>query len=280
MRFIVMSDLHISKKPWQVREALKLGRNADAVALVGDLTNDGIPEQMVLMQKCIAECLPDTPVLAVAGNHDYPHQPSPMIREGICDFSALQDWLLQHQKHPCVMDESGAWTVRMGEMEVIGLNCVWHWWRFKFKDGAQLKWLEDHLNAGDAHWHIILCHAPLLAHNPKRSDTKPYLSRDAHLQRILDSHKNIIFISGHTHVSMESPRGCVEHDEARNIIYINDGSIRPTTLLSAEGLPEAEPAGGNVVELEIAGTSITITARSVTDGGPIASTSLTVSAES
>lgn len=280
MRFLVMSDLHLSKKPWQVRKALKMGEHADAVLLAGDLTNDGTPEQMALMQKCIMECLPDSPVFAVAGNHDYPHQPSPMIRDGFCDFEALQGWLLRRQPYPCVLDDSGAWAVCLGEIEIIGLNCVWHWRRFKFKDGAQLNWLENHLETSDAPWHIILCHAPLLARNPKRSDTKPYLSRDEQLQRILDSHENIIFITGHTHVSMESPMGCVEHDKARNIIYINDGSIRPTTLLSAEGCPEAEPAGGNVVELEIAGTIITVTARSVTDGDPLVSVSLPLSAES
>ncbi|MGN0399101.1 MAG: metallophosphoesterase, partial [Blautia sp.] len=72
MRLMVMSDLHLSKKPWQVRCALRMGADADAVLLVGDLTNDGTLEQMELMHQCIKEVLPDTPVLAVTGNHDYP----------------------------------------------------------------------------------------------------------------------------------------------------------------------------------------------------------------
>lgn len=271
VKIVAMSDLHLSKKPWQVRKAFTMAKNADLVLLAGDLTNDGTPEQMALMHQCIAEVLPDTPVLAVAGNHDYPHQPSPMIREGICDYEALQDWLLNRQPHPYILDDSGAWVVRIGEIEIIGLNCVWHWRRFKFKDGAQLKWLEHHLANSDATWHIVLCHAPLLAHNPKRSDTKPYLSRDDHLQRIIDAHKSIIFISGHTHVSMESPTDCVEHDKARNNIYINDGSIRPTTLLTAEGLPEAEPAEGNVVELLIENDRIKINFVSTKTGQRIVS---------
>ena len=53
MRLMVMSDLHLSKKPWQVRCALKMGMDADAVLLVGDLTNDGTPEQMELMQSIV-----------------------------------------------------------------------------------------------------------------------------------------------------------------------------------------------------------------------------------
>lgn len=97
------------------------------------------------------------------------------------------------------------------------------------------------------------CHAPLLAHNPKRSDTKPYLSRDEHLQKIMDAHGNILFISGHTHISMESPVNCVEHDEARNNIYINDGSVRPTTLLTEDGRPEEKAAERKTTEHKAGG---------------------------
>ena len=157
----------------------------------------------------------------------------------------------------------------MGEIEIIGLNCVSHWRRFKFPYGAQLSWLERHLDTSDARWHILLCHAPLMAHNPKRSDTKPYLSRDEQLQRIMDAHGNILFISGHTHISMESPVNCVEHDEARNIIYLNDGSIRPTTLLTADGYPGEKAADGNVVELLMDENRIKITAISTRTGQPI-----------
>lgn len=265
MKIVAMSDLHLSKKPWQVRRALAMARDADLVLLVGDLVNDGTPEQFERMRKCISEVLPDTPVLAVAGNHDYPRWPSPMIREGICDYPALQDWLLARQKYPYILDDSGAYAVPVGDMEVIGINCAWHWRRFKFADGAQLRWLEDRLNSSDVGWHILLCHAPLLAHNPKRSDHKPYLSRDGQLQRIMDAHRNIIFISGHTHISMESG-GCVEHDVARNNIYINDGSIRPTTVLKEDGKAVPESGDGNLVELEFNEDQITVTGVSLRTG--------------
>lgn len=265
MKVVAMSDLHLSKKPWQVRKALAMARNADLVLLVGDLVNDGTPEQFEGMRKCISEVLPDTPVLAVAGNHDYPRWPSPMIREGICDYPALQDWLLARQPYPYILDNSGAYAVRVGGLEVIGLNCAWHWRRFKFVDGAQLKWLEAHLNGSDATWHIILCHAPLLAHNPKRSDTKPYLSRDERLQNIVDAHRNILFISGHTHISMENG-SCVEHDTARNNVYINDGSIRPTTVLKEDGKGSPESGDGNLVELKLREGHITVTGVSLPGG--------------
>lgn len=72
MKILAMSDLHLNKKPWLVRKALRMGHDADLVLLVGDLVNDGTPEQLMQMRTCITEILPETPVLTVAGNHDYP----------------------------------------------------------------------------------------------------------------------------------------------------------------------------------------------------------------
>ena len=69
---------------------------------------------------------------------------------------------------------------------------------------------------------------------------------------------------------MESPTGCVEHDESRSNIYINDGSIRPTTKLTSDGTPEAEPADGNVVELLIGQNHVTVTGISMKTGQRIA----------
>ena len=266
MHIVTMSDLHLSGKHWEVRRAFRLAKDADLVLLAGDLVNDGKESQFALMQKLICEELPDTPVLAVAGNHDYPREPSAMIRQEICDYPALEDWLLTRQPYPVTRDESGVWAVRAGETDFIGLNCIWHWRRFKFIDGAQLRWLEQHLAHSDALRHVILCHAPLLAHNPKRSDTKPYLSRDAQLQEIVDRHRNVIFFSGHTHVSLESAVSCVEYEAARNHLYISDGSIRRTTVLTAEAKPLRQSADGNIVALRLSREGVTVTGRSVIDG--------------
>jgi len=250
MKIVAMSDLHLSKKPWQVRRAFSLAKNAELVLLAGDLVNDGTPEQFALLQQCISEVLPDVPVLAVAGNHDYPPLPSPMLRDGICDYPALQDWLLARQPYPYELDGSGAYAVQVGQIEVIGLNCVWHWRRFKFPGGDQLRWLDAHLAASGAARHILLCHAPPQAHNPKGVLLKPYLSRDDQLQQILDAHRNIIFLSGHTHICVESP-GCWNLDTGHNNLYFNIGSIRPTTVLKQDAKAEPESTEGNLVRLVV-----------------------------
>ena len=271
MRFVIMSDLHLSKQPWQVRKALRMGAGADGVLLAGDLTNDGTPVQMALMRQCIADCLPDTPVFTVAGNHDYPHQPSPMIREGMYDYPALQDWLLKRQPYPYELDDSGAYAVRVGDVEIIGLNCIWHWRRFKFPENAQLEWLLFHLLESKAKRHIILCHAPLRLHQPDPPENGAcYLSRDSVLQRIIDVERTeVIFLSGHTHDSMNCHAGCVEMAE-RNHLYINAGSIRPTTLKPDEPLQPGYWTDGNVVELLIGEDQTTVTGISMKTGQRIA----------
>lgn len=266
MRVIAMSDLHLSKKPWQVRKALKMAADADAILLAGDLVNDGTPEQIELMHQCISELLPEKTVLAVAGNHDYPCNPLPIVRDGIWDYPALEEWLLQRQPHTFALDSSGAWAVQMSEVDIIGLNCVSHWRRFKFQDGAQLRWLAQYLSQSKAQWHIVICHAPLSTHNSKCNKTKPYLSRDKQLQSILDDNDHIIFISGHTHVSMKSPVSCVELDVGRGNIYISDGSIRPTTLLRKDGKPEMRPEDGNIVELLLDTNHVVINSYSTATG--------------
>ena len=68
---------------------------------------------------------------------------------------------------------------------------------------------------------------------------------------------------------MESAIPCVEYEESRNHIYINDGSIRPTTLLQQDGRPAKSPADGNVVELLLEGNQLTITAYSTKTAEPL-----------
>lgn len=271
--FLVMTDLHLSNKPWKVRKALTMAQGYDAVLITGDMTNDGTQEQLELFWDCVTELLPYIPVFAVTGNHDYPKNPLPQIQYGICDYPALQQKLLERAEAMgcfCEQDSSGAYVVRMGNVEIFGLNAANHWRRFKFPEGEQLLWLQNHLEASTAKQRIILCHAPLLAHRPYRQPgDAPYLSMNAKLQQIVDDQQSrIIFISGHTHVSMNCREGCVERDD-RNHVYINAGSIRPTTLKPEEPLQPECWTEGNVVELLLREDGIRIRGISVKDGGSI-----------
>lgn len=266
LRFGVLTDLHLSAKPWAVRKALMTASTADCILLTGDMTNDGTPEQMAKFYQCITDIMPDKPVFVVTGNHDFPHDPIPQVLDGVCDYYTLQDTLLRNAEQlgwKVEQDISGAYAAVQGGTEIIGLNAASHWRRFVFRDGEQLVWLERHLENSTAKRHILLCHAPLLKHIPMRSSaTQPYLSRDKELQRIVDKRRNIIFLSGHTHLSVNSLNGCVEQDEQGNI-HINAGSIRPTTLKPEESLQPEVWTDGNGIELNIYSGFVEITGVSV-----------------
>lgn len=269
-RFLVMTDLHLSSKPWQVRKALSLARGYDAVLIAGDMTNDGTQAQLELFWKCVSEVIPEIPVFAVTGNHDYPADPLPRIQYGICDYPVLQQMLLDRAEGmgiPCRQDKSGAYAATIGDTEIIGLNAISHWRRFAFPENAQLEGLKQHLFESKAKRHIVLCHAPLRLHNPYRPENgECYLSRDKVLQQIIDeTPSEVIFLSGHTHYSMNCRDGCVEMAE-RNHLYINAGSIRPTALKPDEPLQPECWTEGNVVELLIGENQTTVTGISMKTG--------------
>ena len=125
------------------------------------------------------------------------------------------------------------------------------------KSVRQLTFLQEKLNASSSKIHIVMCHPPLLSHNPQRTaDMAPYIvaEQDARLQKIIDENKNVIFLSGHTHVSPT-----IEMDEVRGNLYINDGSICPTTVKDTADTTQQ----GNVTLLDISETEISVTIKGI-----------------
>jgi len=141
LRCTVLSDLHFSSKPWTVRAALRMAADSDCFLLTGDMTNDGAPAQFARFYEILTELLPDKPVFAVAGNHDFPHDPLPHVSDGIDRYPALQDALLRNVRRlgwQVEQDGSGAYAAMRDGTEIIGLNAVSHWRRFVFREGKQL----------------------------------------------------------------------------------------------------------------------------------------------
>lgn len=272
--FVVASDFHLSTKSERVRRALRLAKNADCVLLPGDLTNDGTPEQLELFRKCVEEELPRIPVLTVAGNHDYPTKPLPLVYERVESYCCLQTWLLDRAAQLgvyCKENVCGAYSASLKGVDIIGLNAVSHWRRFVFPGGAQIKWLESHLNSVPNTRHIVLCHAPLIDHCPgKNQDDVPYLSRDCSLQQIVNSNRSVIFLSGHTHLSLNDAKGCIIFDATQDNLYINDSSVAPTMLKTFEILADREWVDGAVIRLSIGEASVELLSYSVSSGKKIA----------
>lgn len=277
VKFAIMSDLHITNKPGRFVRALKKIREIkpDVLLLPGDLVNDGKPEQFALFWKHLSDQMQGISICCATGNHDYPFYPIPQIFDGICNYPILQSRILEWNQQLgnfVEEDKSGACAVQIGKMDIITLNAVSHWRKFIFPNDAQLEWLKQHLDANDSDWHIILCHAPLLRHNPQRrfGYKEPYLSRDGQLQDIIDANKHVIFVSGHTHISTNIPCGCVEFDTVRGNFYVNDGSFCPNDLKEYEPLMPTEWADGNLMELQISSNHIQITSILLHSGKKIA----------
>ena len=45
LRVSVMSDLHLTRKPWRLEKAFDMSKDASLILMQGDLTNDGLPHQ-------------------------------------------------------------------------------------------------------------------------------------------------------------------------------------------------------------------------------------------
>lgn len=78
--------------------------------------------------------------------------------------------------------------------------------------------------------------------------------QDARLQKIIDENKNVIFLSGHTHVSPS-----VEFDEVQGNLYINDGSICQTAVKNKNDKTQQ----GNVTLLEIGENEISVIVKGI-----------------
>ena len=239
MTYGLLSDIHYFNKPYRLRSALRLLNRTDIILIAGDIADRGTAKQFSDVLDILTEEVSNTAVFPVCGNHD--------IREDGSAYQTFEEVVFQRFSSDYSIEKSktGAYFVRLDEnTDLIGLNPLYYQKIFHFPEhGEQLDFLESHLKISTAKCHIVLCHPPLIAHNPQRTaDMPPYLPKgqDARLQGIIESHGNIFFLSGHTHCALT-----VERNEEHHIVYINDGSINPTT---AGKNGETEP--GNVFAFE------------------------------
>ncbi len=269
-KFSVLTDLHLAAKPGRVRQALRAAES-NTILLLGDSTNDGLRAQFATFETCVEDAAPQKTVLPVAGNHDVLH-PSRCggSDDGCGNYEDFQSHLLtKAEKSGCGIshDPDGrAYAARVGGFDVIGLQCVTAGRRFTFPQGRQLDWLEEHLADTSAPWHIVLCHAPLLAHNPARNTGAPYLGGNGRLQEIVNRAGRVIFLSGHTHVSPNVLAGNGEYDERHRNVYLDCGSVVPTDTSGENGMMSPDWKDGCVTELSVTESVVEICMRSISSG--------------
>lgn len=268
-RFSILTDLHLASKPWKIKQALRK-TESDILFLLGDSTNDGLPEQFEGFQSCIAETVPEKTIFPVTGNHDVLHATWGDDTDGCRNYAAFQKRLLRKAEEKgyavSLAPDGRAYSVPTGDLDVIGLQCVTTGRKFLFPEGKQIDWLEEHLSATAAAWHIILCHAPMIKHNPNRNEGAPYLDKNKRIQELLDRTGRVIFLSGHTHVSPNVLTGNGEYDEEHQNVYLDCGSVAPTDTSGETGLMSPDWKDGCETELSVTKDEIEICMRSVESG--------------
>lgn len=250
MKIGVISDLHLFNKTTNMERALSKLQGVDFLLIVGDIADRAAENQYNILAKLINHHCSAIPVYCVSGNHDNPARDDTNYRKFEMEINS---------EYMSIVDESGAFYKYINDnIDLIGLNPVYHQKQFFFSNkGQQLKFLKEQLSTGSSKYHIVLCHPPLIAHNPQRTvDMTSYIAaeQDKRLQRIIDENRNVIFISGHTHVSPT-----IEFDAAHNNLYINDGSICPTS--SKESSDNIQQ--GNVTLLEVSENGLSVIVKGI-----------------
>jgi Icc-related predicted phosphoesterase len=90
VRVAAIGDLHHSKSlPGQLPQLLgQVARAADVLALCGDLTDNGLPEEAYELAQSLSQTV-RIPVIAVLGNHDYEAEHEADIRKILVDAGVV-----------------------------------------------------------------------------------------------------------------------------------------------------------------------------------------------
>ena len=250
MKIGILSDLHLFNKITNIERALSKLHDLDLLLIAGDIADRAEEKQYDILLKLIADHFNAVPIYCVSGNHDNPARDDTNYRKFERKINS---------EYLSIVDESGAFYKYINEnIDLIGLNPVYHQKQFFFSNkGQQLAFLQKQLSTSSSKYHIVMCHPPLIAHNPQRTaDEASYIAaeQDKRLQRIINDKRNVFFISGHTHVSPT-----IEFDETYNNLYINDGSICPTTVKGHS----REVQQGNVTLLNISENGLSVIVKGI-----------------
>ncbi len=127
-------------------------------------------------------------------------------------------------------DPRGGFCARAGRTQVIGLYGASNWRKLRLEKDGQLAFLEEELREKQGEepeekleekpeekpfLRLILCHAPLLDHNPQRrkGQSQPYLGGDRALQKMLDGQENFLY-SSRAYPSVPKPVSGIRGDSA------------------------------------------------------------------
>lgn len=230
-KIAVISDLHTIQRGKSMRllaeafDSIK-EHGADFVLSAGDITNGCQQGEFDIISNSLNNHLADIPFYSALGNHDYFSNnkddiPCNEARDGFLNRIKQQNNKVEEYKY-------GTYSVRINGTKIVFLDCIQSNRKFDF-DNDPAGWLKAELdNSQSDGFRIVVNHLPLASHNLGcNKKHKEFMAGNGKLQRIIDSSKNIIYISGHTHNRLDSDLPSAEQDERGNI-YINAGSVGNT----------------------------------------------------
>ena len=226
----LISDLHTTGKGKSRRllaqafDALR-EEQTDLVLSAGDNVNGCQKEEFEVLETSLKNHLAGIPFFAAAGNHDYfsnhPQDvPQPEAREAFFETMLSQPFETTYF-------QNGNYVLNFQSHHIIFLDCIQNSKKFCFDEQTE-QWLEAQLSQSEGEgWRIVVNHLPLGNHVLGTPKQKVFMAGDTRLQNVLNRHGRVIYVSGHTHNSLDSVYPSAVRDTRGNI-YLNAASVGNT----------------------------------------------------
>ncbi len=234
--YIAGSDIHIGGEYFNNAAnritALSTVRDMkpDAFFIAGDIANGSKDHEFDQAMELINEYLEGIPVYISPGNHDY----SPYEEGAVANIKKMAEF------YKCLADRNVALGEKCSDPEdrnyyvgtasgatVLVINpCRED--EDQYLGEEQLKWIDQKLTETDGErYRFMITHLQQqnTVGRPQELMGEMFFRDNDELQAILDKHKNVIHMSGHTHYDFDSEGVNTLVDNEHQNIYINNGCL-------------------------------------------------------
>lgn len=236
-KYVAASDIHCGGNYFNNKEnrITAFSRLRDikpcGVMISGDIGNDARSQEYDDAYNMIDEYLDGIPVYVSAGNHDY----HPYMEGSVANhakmaefFGAVAERNVKLGEKCSVPSDRNIFDGTLCGAQVLVLNpCREDDHMFYGED--QLKWIDEKLCETDGErFRFLVTHVPqtnTVGCSFEKMGVSRFTADNDELQKILDKHKNVIHLSGHTHYDFDSDGLNTKFDEVNNNLYVAAGCL-------------------------------------------------------
>ncbi len=236
-KYVAASDIHCGGEYFNNKEnritAFSRIRDIkpDGVLISGDIGNDARSHEYDQAFEMIEEYLKGIPVYVSAGNHDY----HPYMEGSVANIPKMAEFFGAVAKRNVQLGEKcsspsdrNTYDGTLSSSQVLVLNPCREDDR-AFYGEEQLRWIDEKLSQSDGErFRFLVTHMPqnnTVSCSFEKMGKLLFVGDGDKLQEIIDRHKNIIHISGHTHYDFDSDGLNTKFDDKTTSLYINAGCI-------------------------------------------------------